>query len=84
MNFRIIMRIHAAYSKIKSTQKIDFNADGTQESHPTAWGLTCWCDPILTTYSRHVINVLIKNFCLTGDHGYFVFPFRRSLDVEFG
>ena len=39
MNFRIIKKNHAADSKIRSPQKIDFRADGTHESHPTAWEL---------------------------------------------
>ena len=37
MNFRIITKNHAADSKIRSPQKIDFRADGTHGSHPTAW-----------------------------------------------
>ena len=40
MNFRIIAKNHAADSKIRSSQKIDFRADGTQESNPIAWELT--------------------------------------------
>ena len=40
MNFRIITKNHASDSKIRSPHKIDFRADGTQESHPTAWELT--------------------------------------------
>ena len=36
MNLRIIMKNHAADSKIRSPEKIDFRADGTHESHPTA------------------------------------------------
>ena len=39
MNFRIITKNHAVDSKIGSAQKIDFKADGTQESHTTAWEL---------------------------------------------
>ena len=39
MNFRIITKNHADDSKIRYPQKIDFRADGTQESHPTAWEL---------------------------------------------
>ena len=39
MNFRIITKNHAADSKIESTHKIDFRADGIHESHPTAWVL---------------------------------------------
>ena len=37
MNFRIITKNHAIDSKIDSSRKIDFTADGTQESHPTTW-----------------------------------------------
>ena len=37
MYFRIIMKNHAADSKIGSPYKIDFRADETHESHPTAW-----------------------------------------------
>ena len=37
MNFRIIMKNHAADSKIRSRLKIGFRADGTQGSNPTAW-----------------------------------------------
>ena len=39
MNFRIITKNHASDSKIMSPQKIDFRADKTHESHPTAWEL---------------------------------------------
>ena len=39
MNFRIITKNHAADSKIRSAQKIDFRADGTHESNSTAWEL---------------------------------------------
>ena len=40
MNFRIITKNHAADSIIGSPQEIDLRADGTHESHPTAWELT--------------------------------------------
>ena len=36
MNFRIITKNHADDSKIRYPQKIDFRADGTHETHPTA------------------------------------------------
>ena len=39
MNFRIITKNHATDSKIGSPLKIDSRADGTHESHPTAWEL---------------------------------------------
>ena len=39
MNLRIIMKNHAANSKIRSSQNIDLRADGTHESQPTAWEL---------------------------------------------
>ena len=39
MNFRIITKNHAADSKISFPRKIDFRADGTYESQPTAWEL---------------------------------------------
>ena len=39
MNFRIKKKNHASDSKIGSLHKIDFRADGTHESHPTAWEL---------------------------------------------
>ena len=39
MNLRIIRKNHAADSKIEFPLKIDFRADGTHESHPTAWEL---------------------------------------------
>ena len=39
MNFRIMTKNHAADSEIRSPQKIDLRADGTHESHPTAWEL---------------------------------------------
>ena len=35
-NFRIITKNHEADSRIGSSQKIDFKADGTHESYPTA------------------------------------------------
>ena len=37
MNLRIIMKNHAADSKIRSPLKIDFKADLTHESKPSAW-----------------------------------------------
>ena len=40
MNFRIIPKNHAAESKIGSPLKIDFRADRTHESQPTAWELS--------------------------------------------
>ena len=40
MNLRIIMKNHAADSKIGSPHKIDFRADETLESNPTAWELS--------------------------------------------
>ena len=40
MNLRIITKNHAADSKIGSPLKIDFRADWTHESIPTAWELT--------------------------------------------
>ena len=39
MNLRIKIQNHAVDSKIRSPQKIDFRADGTHESNPTAWEL---------------------------------------------
>ena len=40
MNLRIITKNHAADSKIGSPLKIDFRADWTHESNPTAWELS--------------------------------------------
>ena len=39
MNLRIITKNHEALSKIGFSLKIDFRADWTHESHPTAWEL---------------------------------------------
>ena len=39
MNSRIITKDHAADSKKGSPQRIDFRADGTHDSHPTARAL---------------------------------------------
>ena len=39
MNFRIITKNPAADSQIGSSLKIDFRADWTHESIPTAWEL---------------------------------------------
>ena len=39
MNLRIITKNHAAELKIGSPLKIDFRADWTHESIPTAWEL---------------------------------------------
>ena len=39
INCRIITKNHAADSKIGSSPKVDFRADGTHESHPIAWEL---------------------------------------------
>ena len=39
MNLRIITKNHAADWKIGSPLKIDFRADGTHDSIPTAWEL---------------------------------------------
>ena len=47
MNFRIITKNHAADSKIRPPpRKIDFRADGTHESHPTAWELRTTGEPL--------------------------------------
>ena len=40
MNFRIITKNPEVDPTIGSSQKIDFRADGTQESNPIAWELT--------------------------------------------
>ena len=40
MNLRIIMKNHADDSKIGFPLKIDFKAEWTHESMPTAWELT--------------------------------------------
>ena len=40
MNLRIITKNHAADLKIGSRLKIDFRADWTHESIPTAWELS--------------------------------------------
>ena len=40
MNLRIITKNIAADSKIGSPHKIDFRADWTHESNPTAWELS--------------------------------------------
>ena len=40
MNFRIITKNHAAHSKIGSALKIDFRADWTHDSNPTALELS--------------------------------------------
>ena len=40
MNLRIITKNHAADSEIDSPLKIDFRADWTHESIPTAWELS--------------------------------------------
>ena len=39
MNLRIITKNHADDSKIGSSRKIDFKAEWTHESMPTAWVL---------------------------------------------
>ena len=39
MNLRVITKNHAADSKIGFPLKIDFRADWTHESNPTAWEL---------------------------------------------
>ena len=39
MNLRLIKKNHVADSKIGSPLKIDFGADWTHESIPTAWEL---------------------------------------------
>ena len=36
INFRMRTKNHATDLKIRCPQKIDFRADGTHESHPTA------------------------------------------------
>ena len=40
MNLRIITKDHTADPKVGSLLKIDFRADWTHESNPTAWELT--------------------------------------------
>ena len=49
MNLRIITKNHAADSKIASPLKIDFRADWTHESIPTAWELTYEIDALKLT-----------------------------------
>ena len=39
MNLGVITKNRAADSKLGSPLKIDFRADGTHKSHPTAWEL---------------------------------------------
>ena len=39
INLRIITKKHATDSKIGSPLKIDFRADWTHDSNPTAWEL---------------------------------------------
>ena len=41
MNLSIITKNNAANSKIGFSLKIDFRADWTHESNPTAWELMC-------------------------------------------
>ena len=43
MNLRIITKNHADDSKIASPLKIDFKAEWTHESMPTAWELKALC-----------------------------------------
>ena len=50
MNLRIITKNHARDSKIGSPLKIDFRADGTHDSHPTAWEL------------NQIVNFLCQKF----------------------
>ena len=52
MNFGIITKNHADDSKIKYPQKIDFRADETHESQPTAWELI-----------KKSSLIIIKNIC---------------------
>ena len=52
MNLRITTKNHAADSKIRSPQKIDFRADGAQESHPTAWELKIKKRKKLSNFSK--------------------------------
>ena len=56
MNFRIITKNHEADSKIGSPSKINFRADGTQESHPTAWELR------LNLYFEYIFKFLDNAF----------------------
>ena len=46
----------AADSKVESLQKIDFRADGTQESHPTAWELKYTWKKLFFAIIRIFIN----------------------------
>ena len=54
MNLSIITKNLAADSEIGSPQKIDFRADWTHESHPTAWELTSLTNdgPVILTHLR--------------------------------
>ena len=56
MNFKINLRIltknHASDSKIRFPQKIDFRADGTHESHPTACELKAQIEKLKSEYSH--------------------------------
>ena len=56
MNFRIITKNHTADSKIRFPRKIDFRADGTHESHPTAWELSTWRTLIIGNFSGCLIT----------------------------
>ena len=52
MDIRIITNNHAAESKIGSSQKINFRADQTHESHPTAWeSTTSWAFTIGSVFN---------------------------------
>ena len=60
MNFRIITKNHAADSKIGSSQKIDFRADGTHESHPIAWELIWLVDLGAGAIRGHALQKEVK------------------------
>ena len=75
INFRIITKNFEADSKIGSHPKIDFTADGTQESHPTAWELrlTIVCSPMC-------LYRTLKQVDFHGDSN----QFQASLDFDEG
>ena len=64
MNLRVITKNHAAYSKVRFPQKIDYRADETHQSHPTALELTAYFQQSLGSLGHQVVNFDIFHLIL--------------------
>ena len=61
-NLRIITKNHAVDLKIGSTLEIDFRADWTHESNPTAWEVTLFANMFHLCCDSYVILTNLPDF----------------------